>query len=363
MTKMDSRSSGNKMHTLIIDENDIKQYMNKLGLSKYRERINLRKLKQRNLIPLHYNHEKLPYILKILGFTFGDASLNFIGKRRDGILGISSKNPKDLEKIREDIIKIGYTPGKIYKRREGRYITYKVYVNATSLLVLLHALGAPIGDKTLQKYRVPQWIFKCTPEQKRLFLAAFFGAELSKPEPRKEKPTLFASPQLEMAKELSIENSAKEFLEDIAQLLREFEIESVIYRRRRIYTRKKDGRKTIRYILSVKSTPENLINLWEKIGYEYNEERQKLAKYAVAYLRYKISLLERRRKLAEEVKKLAILGLQPAQIKKMLRVGKNDERFVEEICYKVSRNIPISEIRTPRNIMNFTEFMKQHNKK
>jgi len=47
----------------------------------------------------------------------------------------------------------------------------------------------------------------------------------------------------------------------------------------------------------------------------------------------------------------------------MLRVGKNDERFVEEICYKVSRNIPISEIRTPRNIMNFTEFMKQHNKK
>lgn len=354
------RSLMPKKQDLIFNERDIEQCMDNLGLSRYRKRIILRKLKQRDLIPLYFSHEKLPYLLKVLGYAFGDGYLNFIGRRGDGILWFYSKSPVDLEKIRRDIMELGYTPSRVYRREKKNGIEFSFCVNATSLLVLLRSLGVPIGDKTLQKYRVPRWIFKCSLEQKKLFLSAFFSAELTAPEPRKNKPTLFASPQLEMAKELSIGNSAKEFLEDIVQLLREFGIESVIYRRRQIYTRKKDRRKTVKYILSIKSSLENLINLWEKIGYEYNEERQKMAKYAVAYLKYKAQLLERRKKLAEEVKKLVILRLQPAQIKKILRIEKDDERFVEEICYKVNRNIPISEIRIPRNIMSFKEFINHY---
>lgn len=352
-----------KKQDLILDEGNIEQCMDNLGLSRYRKRIILRKLKQRDLIPLHYKHEKLPYILKILGFLFGDACLNFIGKRHEGILELSSKNPKDLEKIREDIIKMGYIPSRVYVRRKGKYVAYVVFVNATSLLVFLHALGAPIGEKTLQRYRVPKWILKCTLEQKKLFLATFFGAELSKPEPRKEKPTLFANPQLEMSKEISIEDSAKEFLEDITFLLKEFSVESTIYKRNKIYTRKKDGLKTVKYILSIKSSPENLINLWEKIGYEYNEERQKLAECAVKYIRYKLSLIEKRKELAERVKKLVLSGFKLAQIKKILKITKEDERFVEEIYRKTKHGKPIPEIRLPRHVMNFTDFMKQRDKK
>ena len=316
----------------------------------------MRKLKERNLVPLDYDHPKLPYILKILGYFFGDGYLNFIGKRCDGILSFSSKNPSNLVKIRDDIVKIGYTPSKVYFKERNR--EYFFYVNASSLLVLLHALGAPIGDKTLQKYRVPKWIFQCSLEQKRLFLAAFFGAELSKPTVRKDKPTLFANPQLEMAKEVSIADSAKEFLDDIIKLLKEFGVEATIYQRKGVYVRKKDGKKTVKFILSIKSYPENLINLWKKIGYEYNEERQELAKLAVAYLKYKRELIERRRKLAEEIKRLVASGFSLMQIKKMLKIGMDDMRFVEEIYHKVARNIPIAEIRLPRSVLSFNQFIR-----
>ena len=349
-----------KKRDLILDEKDVERCMDNLGLSGYRKKIILRKLKQRKLIPLTYGHEKLPYLLKVLGYLFGDGYLNFIGRRGDGLVWFYSKSPTDLEKIRRDITELGYVPSRVYKREKKSGIEFSFCVNATSLLVLLHALGVPVGEKTLQKYRVPQWIFKCSLEQKKLFLSAFFGAELTKPKPRKSRPTLFANPQLEIAKDISIEESAKEFLEDIAKLLRDFKIESAIYKRGRTYTRKKDNTKTIRYILSIKSTPENLIRLWSKIGYEYNRERQELAKYAVAYIKYKMNLLERRRKIAEEVKKLITLGLRLAQIKKVLGIRKEDARFVEEIYRRVKRNKKIPEIRLPRKIMSFKEFIKQH---
>ena len=345
-----------KARKSILTEDDIVKCINRLNLNKIRRVIILRKLKERNLIPLDYNHPKLHYILKILGYFFGDGYLNFIGKRCDGILGFSSKNPLDLVEIRNDIVKIGYTPSKIYFKERNR--EYFFYVNASSLLVFLHALGAPIGDKTLQKYRVPKWIFRCSFEQKRLFLAALFGAELSKPTIRKNKPTLFANPQLEMAKEVSIADSAKEFLKDITKLLQEFGVEATIYRRKGVYVRKKDGKKTVKFILSIKSYPENLINLWEKIGYEYNGERQELAKLAVAYLKYKRELIERRRKLAEEIKKLATSGFSLMQIKKMLKIRRDDTRFVEEIYHKVTRNIPITEIRLPRSVLSFNQFIR-----
>ncbi|WP_048202175.1 RtcB family protein [Methanocaldococcus bathoardescens] len=340
---------------IIIDENDVIKCMEKLNLSKNSKEIILRKLKERDLIPLTYNHKKLPYLLKIMGFVFGDGSMNFIGKRGDGIIHFSSKHSEDLERIREDIKKIGYTPSRVYKRENDCYF---FYVNASSLVVLLYALGVPIGNKTLNKYSFPEWIFNCKLWQKRLFLASFFGAELRKPYPRKDRKALFTFPTLEMAKNIKIKEDALKFLENIVKLLNEFGVEATITKRNSIHKRN-DGIETVRYVLTIIGTSKNLINLWAKIGYEYNRERQELGCYAVAFLKYREREINRRKALAEKVKELFNEGKKPSEIIRLLNVSKEDKRFVKDIWSKLKNGKEIKEIRVPLNFPSYEEFIKE----
>ena len=340
---------------IIIDENDVIKCMEELNLSKNSKEIILRKLKERDLIPLTYNHKKLPYLLKIMGFIFGDGSMNFIGKRGDGIIHFSSKHSEDLERIREDIKKIGYTPSRVYKKENDCYF---FYVNASSLVVLLYALGVPIGNKTLNKYDFPEWIFNCKLWQKRLFLASFFGAELRKPYPRKDRKALFTFPTLEMAKNTKIKEDALKFLENIVKLLNEFGVEATITKRNSTHKRN-DGIETVRYVLTIIGTSKNLINLWAKIGYEYNRERQELGCYAVAFLKYREREINRRKTLAEKVKELFNEGKKPSEIIRLLNVSKEDERFVKDIWYKLKNGKEIKEIRVPSNFPSYEEFINE----
>ncbi|EHP88508.1 RtcB family protein [Methanotorris formicicus] len=340
---------------VIINEKDIIKCMERLNLSKKRMEIILRKLKDRGLIPLTYNHKKLPYLLKIIGFVFGDASMNFIGKKKDGIIHFSSKHLDDLEKIREDIKKIGYTPSRVYNDKKG---CYRFYVNASSLVVLLCALGVPIGNKTLKKYNFPEWIFNCKLWQKRLFLASFFGSELRKPYPRKDRKALFTFPTLEMAKDIKIKEDALKFLENIAKLLNEFGVEATITKRNSTHKRN-DGIETVRYVLTIIGTSKNLINLWTKIGYEYNKERQELGCYAVAFLKYRERGINRRKILAEKIKELFEEGKKPSEIIRLLNVNKGDERFVKDIWNKLKNGKEIDEIRVPSNFPSYEEFIKE----
>ncbi len=339
---------------IIIDENDIIECMNDLKLSEKSKEIILRKLKEKGLIPLTYNHKKLPYLLKIIGFIFGDGSMNFIGKRKDGIIQFSSKNPNDLEDIRKDIIKLGYTPSKVYEKDN----CYFFVVNSSSLLVYLNTLGVPIGNKTLKGYDFPKWIFKCKLWQKRLFLASFFGAELRKPYPRKDRKALFTFPTLEMAKDVKIKEDALKFLGNIAKLLSEFGIEATIKKRNSTH-KGKDGVETVRYVLTINGTSKNLINLWSKIGYEYNREKQELGCYAVAYIKYREREINRKEELVEKVKELFEKGKKLSEIIKLLNVDKSDERFVKDVWNKLKNGKDINEIRISSKFPRFEEFIKE----
>ncbi len=344
---------------IIIDESDILIALNKLKLSKKRKEIITKKLRERKLLPLTYSSEKLPYLLKIIGFVFGDGTMNFISKKKDGIISFCSKSFKDLELIREDVKKLRYTPSPIYKRIKNGKDYYVFYVNASSLVILLYALGVPLGNKVFKKFRVPKWIFKCELWQKRLFLASFFGAELAKPCLRNNRKALFAAPSLEMAKDVKIENNAKEFLEDIAEILKEFGVEARVLKRSKIYKRK-DGKETCRYYLNICSNSKNLINFWAKINYEYNKEKRALACYALAFLRYRESLIERRKRLAEKVRELYGKGFPLDKIKKKLKIPKRDERFVESIYSKLKKGHKTENLRIPQYINSFSEFLKKH---
>ncbi|MBN2097783.1 MAG: RtcB family protein [Candidatus Omnitrophica bacterium] len=340
----------------IISEQDIRRTLLKAGRKPGAPKFDiiLQKLKKRNLLALTYDHPKLPYILKIMGFVFGDASMNFIGKREDGVFHFAGK-PQDLEKAREDLERIGYTPGpihfgrvRIYRRNNKLYNRYWFSVNASSLVILLETLGVPRGSKVKQAYRIPRWIFRTPLWQKRLFLASLFGCELRRPHRRLERRGYFNAPVFPMAKREELIKNGKDFLNDISKLLKEFGVKTLYIdkRKRHINTR---GEVSWALELLLSPKPENIFNLWGKIGFEYNQQRSFEANIATQYLKFKDNLLKEKKEAIEVViPRLLKNRLSYQKIALQLAGNPLTKRFVIDVCWKLNKGrkiiprIPVS---------------------
>ncbi len=349
---------------IIISEKDIKKTLLELGRKPdtLGFEIILQKLKKRNLLPLTYKHPNLPYILKIMGFVFGDASMNFMGKRGDGILNFSGKS-EDLEEVRKDLKKIGYTPSPIHlqKRKDSRgrnKYYYSFDVNASSLVVLLETLGVPRGEKVSQAYRIPKWIFKAPLWQKRLFLASLFGCELRMPHRRLDRRGCFNAPVFPMAKREGLIKNGKDFLKDISKLLKEFGVRVLyINKRRKHISTKGETSWALELIISPK--PENLINLWGKIGFEYNFERSFNANVAVQYLKLKQKILdEKERAIKVIIPQLLKNRLSYQKIALRLAGNPLTKRFIMDICYKLNKGKKVIP-RIPTGFPLFKDYLKE----
>src|SRR5262249_20974424 len=190
-------------------------------------------LEQRGLLPLRYSSPALPYLCKLLGFVLGDGSLHFQGGSGKGVVGFYA-DAADLEDIRADLAAIGVQASRVYQRQRQHTIhngysehrferrEEHVKVGSTTLAVLLACLGAPVGKKAEQDSLAPAWLDRAPLWQKRLFLAALFGAELSKPATVTGHGTVFNPPVLAMNKRQEYAASGRDFLQTIGRWLGEF---------------------------------------------------------------------------------------------------------------------------------------------
>jgi tRNA-splicing ligase RtcB len=352
-------------HKIIISESDIKKTLIKLGRKPNTPRfeIILQKLKERNLLFLAYNHPKLAYILKIMGFIFGDGTMNFIGDKGDGILSFTGK-PKDLEEVRKDLEKIDYTPSPIHYRKikstqsnDKYYHSYSFVVNASSLVVLLQTLGVPWGSKVNQVYRIPRWLFKAPLWQKRLFLASLFGCELRMPHRRLGRRGYFNAPVFPMAKSEKLIKNGNDFLNDISRLLKEFAVKIIyIEKRRRHINTKGEASWALELIISPK--PENLLSLWGKIGFEYNSERAFMANVATQYLKLKLKILEEKKEAIRiTIPNLLKKGLSYQRVALQLAGNPLTERFITDTCYELNKGNKVIP-RIPASFPVFKEYME-----
>jgi len=311
---------------VIVDENCIKVLLHQLGKSGPGNAIAqiVNQLKQRDLLPLRYDSPQLPHLLKLLGFVFGDGTISFGNRRRQGQVTFFGR-PEDLEDIREDIRALGFTPNQVYTRGRQHQITtpYHTYefsrretsvlVSSSALATLLVALGAPYSRKACQEYCVPAWLWKAPLWQKRLFLAALFGAELSKPKTLTGHGYNFYTPVLSLNKHEGLVENGRAFLEEIAALLENFGVQVKTISVRREQTNR-DGSVSYRLRLILSSAPDSLINLWSKVGFEYNRERRMLANVAVQYLRLKQRVLEQKEQAAQQALALYTAGVALSEI-------------------------------------------------
>ncbi len=352
---------------IIVDEERVKAALKKLnkGVSGNASAQILKYLKSKNLLPLKYDSPALPYLIKTMGYSLGDGNIHFSGRAKKGTCWFWGKK-EDLEQIRKDIEKTGFRGSRVYRRTrqhkiktryslvEFDYTENSCKVHSSGFAILLALLGAPVGNKTDRPFSVPEWLFRAPLWQKRLFLAAYFGAEMAAPKTLSEHGYNLYCPVISMNKKDSLAANGRAFFADIARLLSEFGVNVLKISENPEYVSKTGSTNyRIRLILSGKS--EDLSNLYRRVGFEYNRERSFLANTAVQFLRYKEKILAERRKAAMEAVALHSHGLSAGGI--FTRIGSDfvNRRFIERSVYEGRDQCP----RISSAALNFADFLEE----
>ncbi|NOX60507.1 MAG: RNA-splicing ligase RtcB [Chloroflexi bacterium] len=330
----------------LVDEKDIQRVLKGLGKGRSGNALGqiLTQFRQRELLPLRATSRQWPHLLRVLGYAFGDASISFTGESNKGVVWFYGER-EDLEQIRADVAAIGFTPSRIYTRTRRHRISaaYDDYefereevafkVVGSAFASLLAALGAPVGAKASQDYEVPPYLFSLPRWQQRLFLAALFGAELTAPSAIEQHNHNFTTPVLSLNKREGFVESGVRFLEGISRLLAGFGVETKTISRGEEQVNV-DGARSHRLRLILSSQPESLINLWGRVGFEYNRKRQTTSLLAVAYLRRKMNRVAARNEAAARAVAMQAAGVAPQAIYAEL-VGEHvNRRFLERSLYE-----------------------------
>jgi tRNA-splicing ligase RtcB len=285
---------------VLVTEDDIRELLLRQGKGERGNALGqtLTHLRRLELLPLRYSSPQLPHLLKLVGFVFGDGNIHFTGGHGKGVTWFWGK-AEDLEDIRADVAALGFTPSRIYVRQrqhaidttygrsEFEFVEHSFKVAGSAFAILLHALGAPVGNKAAQDYTLPAWLFDAPLWQVRLFLAALFGAELSSPQAYASHNHSFNCPMLSMNKRVGYVESGREFLQGISQLLARFGVKTQAISQRQEYCNAA-GDISIRLRLVLGSKAFSLFHLWSRVGFEYNRQRRYLANVAAQYVRMKL---------------------------------------------------------------------------
>lgn len=340
---------------LLVDENDI----DRLNLS-FTSKLQIKKkLNSLGLLPLYSDNDKLPYILKIMGFVFGDGTLNIGKNKQIGFYG--GKN--DLELIKNDLEKIGFKSSLFFRKRHFNLKTqYKEYSfsrdqyslksNSSSLAILLYLLGTPEGNKAEKDYNLPDWIVNLKKWQKRLFIASLFGAELSSPKSITNANLNLYGLVYSINKRNQLHGI--NFVNQISSILDEFEIKNMLIKSREDEL---NGTKSTRIRLLIGSSSTNLIRFFSQISYEYNSRKRNLANAAIVWLRQKNKIIEIRNDSKIKAKEMKEKGHSKKQIIGNLANKYVNESFLEKAIYY--DDYGKSGSRVAYCFITFDEFVKQ----
>jgi tRNA-splicing ligase RtcB len=351
---------------ILVSEEDVRRFLLDRGKANGNAIPQiLRSLHQRGLLPLRRNSPALPALIKALGFVMGDGTLYFTCGTGKGFTWCFGQ-PEDLEDIRQDIAPF-FRVSTTYSRHRAHRIETDygivefestncyVRINSSAVAVLLALLGCPIGNKALQDYDVPSWLFKAPLWHKRLFLASYFGAELQAPRTYAERNRNFPGPLLTVQKQENHAESGRRFLTQIAALAREFGVETKGIEEHRETVVRKNG-VSCRLRLLFSSRPDFLLALYTRIGFEYNRKKRAEAALVAAYQAYKRAVWEERQALITAILTLrSILGLSARRIAARL-VGKPvNLRFIERTLYEKATR----PVRVPGNFLSYPDFRRQ----
>lgn len=189
-------------------------------------------------------------------------------------VGFFSDDYPELERFNLRIKKLFGKEGSIKEwgyRTNGR--SRGCIVIDARLARLLECCGIPAGDKITKGYTVPQWIFEGNRPVKGAFLRRSFTCEGSIDMEKNGRWEIRYS----MHKQKELLANARDYLETLRELLREFGIESHNITMNKRYKREKDGKTVVGLMIRIRDK-QSLINYATLIGFDSEKKKQRLTK-------------------------------------------------------------------------------------
>jgi len=152
-----------------------------------------------------------------------------------------------------------------------------------------------------------------------------------------------------------LKKNGKSFLQDISNILEDFEVDCSI---KEIAGNNYEGDhgSTIGLRLEIAENAENTINLWQKIGYEYNKEKQKEACWAVNFLRKKLRVVEHRTRVRKKVREEYKQGKSSQELKDKYSSEYTPAQFIDHSLFDESPWKPGQKRGKPRISFDFPSF-------
>jgi tRNA-splicing ligase RtcB len=263
----------------------------------------LEALKERDLLPLRSTDDAFNRLLKLVGFHTGGGA--FCGGEHTWFYG----DPRDLERIREDVESVGFTPSRIPVRDrhpdtdESEFETTGdgLRTSSTALKRVLQELGAPPGSKIEHGFETPDYFDRLTDWQQALYYSAYFGAEMSVPSTQHD--TGLSRPRVTQTRTAETADTGRAFFEDVTGFLEELGIEVTVTEE--LDTNSNRAADVVRLRLEIENDSHNLVRFLSTVGYRYDEQKRRTATKAIRYLRLKEVALERRERTRDETGTIA----------------------------------------------------------
>ena len=310
----------------ILDEDAFACVLARLG----KGRTTLDLLEAKGLLPLKDDHPSLPALLRVMGYLLGDGT-TYLSRGKG--YAVFYGDPEGLEEARRDLSRLGFRAGGVYRRLQthtfrGRSFTTQecsLKVSATSFVLLMHALGLPLGNKAKQDYALPDWLYVLPRWQQANFLAGLFGAELSAPRAVPGHGYNLQPPVFSLSRRENFRSTGREFVLGVARLAGDLGA-AIQNLHEEVDWTAPDGSRSVRFKLIFRASPETFRAVWGRIGYAYHPGRRRLALHALDYLGRKKAHLQERVELAERARILYAEVGSPGQVH--IALGGN-RRFIE----------------------------------
>jgi tRNA-splicing ligase RtcB len=309
-----------------------------------------RVLNERDVLPLRSTDETFQHLLKLVGHHTGDGAFTNAG------LTSFYGDPEDLEAIGRDIERVGFTASPIYSRERSHEIDgtnfetteHSIRSSSRAFQLVMQKLGAPAGKKVESEFTTPWYFDRLADWQKRLYLSAYFGAEMNAPAAQHDK-NLYC-PKISQTRIVEAADAGEQFMREVAAYLTDLGIETNSIER--FETDSNSTHDTVRLRLGIKNDSENLIRFYSTVGYTYSHKKQRLAAKAIQYLKLKKRTIDERARIAADAQALADGGTSPLEIKEQFDIN---GRFIERSIWGDREGGP----RPPADFPGFEEYCEQ----
>ena len=238
-------------------------------ISKFPDSVNnVEELERLGLLPLENKDNKLfSLFVKILGFRYADGCIYYQRRNKSFTFALYLGKLKDAKILCDDFHDVFDIKKEPKLNKNSR--TYVVYL-PVSFARLAVCAGSPIGDKTLQSFVLPRWIFDLPEDLKWEFLDGLFSGDGEAPK-LKINSNSCESLKLSLSSDgRFVKKFSRQFMTDVWKLIESLGVNAskpkIEWNSPKIG---KDGSITYPVNIRIFTRKENILRFLENVHYSY----------------------------------------------------------------------------------------------